>query len=283
MTLTVDPLGGTIGSVVRGVTLAEPLAPEVRDAIRGALVDRKVLFFPAQALAPAELAAFAAQFGELTPAHPIMPGLAGHPEVLEVDASRSREDPRYRDEYERDDWHSDVTFMPTPPLGSVLQAEAVPVAGGDTAFADLQAAYASLSPPLRALVDDLVAVHDGRPSFARFLAANGTSFAWDGVAYDEIVPVEHPVVRTHPESGRRGLFVNPTFTSHIVGLSHRESRAVLDLLYAHATAPERVVRWRWAVGDVAFWDNRSTMHYAVRDYDQHRLMRRVTIRGDRPV
>lgn len=280
--LTVEPWGGTIGSVVHDLDLSAPLEPDVVAAVRALLVDRKVLFFPRQGLTPAELVAFAAQFGELTPAHPIMPGLDGHPEVLEVDATRSREDPRYRDEYERDDWHSDVTFMPTPPLGSVLQAEAIPPAGGDTAFADLQGAYASLSAPVRTLVDGLRAVHDGRPVFGRFLEANAAPFTWDGVTYDEIPPVEHPVVRTHPESGRRGLFVNPTFTSHIVGVRHRESAKLLELLYEHATAPEHVVRWRWHAGDLAFWDNRSTMHYAVHDYDEHRLMRRVTIRGDRP-
>lgn len=280
--LVVEPLSATIGSVVHDLDLSAPLDTDTLAAVRALLVERKVLFFPRQGLTPPQLVAFARQFGPLTPAHPIMPGLDGHPEVLEVDATRSRQDPRYRDEYERDDWHSDVTFMPTPPLGSVLQAEVVPSAGGDTAFADLQAAYASLSAPLRALVAGLSAVHDGRPVFGRFLATNAQPFNWDGVTYDAIEPVEHPVVRTHPESGRRGLFVNPTFTSHIAGLRFRESAKLLELLYEHATAPEHVVRLRWQAGDLAFWDNRSTMHYAVHDYDEHRLMRRVTIAGDRP-
>jgi len=277
-----QPLSGTIGSVVRGIDVRTIDAAGVAE-LRAALVDRKVLFFPEQHLSPDELVAFGAFFGELTLAHPVMPGLDGHPEVLEVDATRSRQDPRYRDEYENDTWHADVTFMSTPPLGSLLQAKVVPPAGGDTMFADLQRAYDTLSAPVRSLVDGLRAVHDGRAEFARFLATNPDGGTWDGERFTELVPVEHPVVRTHPESGRRGLFVNPTFTSHIVGLSALESRRLLDLLHEHATAPEQVVRWHWSEGDIAFWDNRSTLHYPVRDYgDAHRLMHRVTIRGDRP-
>jgi taurine dioxygenase len=280
--IDVQPLSGTIGSVIKGLDL-RGLDPEVTAAIRAALVDRKVVFLPEQHLDPGELVAFARTFGDLTPAHPVMPGLADHPEVLEVDATRSREDPRYRDEYENDTWHADVTFMPTPPLGSVLQAVVVPPAGGDTMFADLQVAYDSMSEAMRGFLDGLDAVHDGRTEFARFLAMNPDGGMWDGERFTELVPVTHPVVRTHPESNRRGLFVNPTFTTHIKGLSRPESAAVLELLYQQATAPEHLVRWRWSAGDIAFWDNRSTLHYPVRDYgDHHRLMHRVTIRGDRP-
>ena len=281
--LPVEHLSATIGAVLEGVDLREPLDDRTVAAIRRTLVDRKVLFLRAQSIGPAELVAFGRRFGELTAAHPVMPGLDGHPEVLEVDATRSRQDPRYRDEYENDTWHADVTFMATPPLGSVLQAKVVPVAGGDTVFADQQAAYESLSEPVRGLVDGLRAVHDGRAEFAAFLRTNPDGGVWDGERFTELVPVEHPVVRTHPESGRRGLFVNPTFTSHLAGVSRAESAALLGLLYERATAQEHLVRWRWAAGDIAFWDNRSTLHYPVRDYgDEHRLMHRVTIRGDRP-
>jgi taurine dioxygenase len=280
--IDIEPLSGTIGAVIKGADL-RGLDEDVTAAIRAALIDRKVVFLTAQHLEPPELVAFARSFGELTPAHPVMPGLAEQPEVLEVDATRSRQDPRYRDEYENDTWHADVTFMPTPPLGSILQAKVVPPAGGDTVFADLQSAYASLSAPMRGFVDQLTAVHDGRAEFARFLSTNPDGGVWDGQRFTELVPVEHPVVRTHPESGRSGLFVNPTFTTHIVGLSRAESTALLELLYEHATAQEHLVRWHWSEGDIAFWDNRSTLHYPVRDFgEHHRLMHRVTIRGDRP-
>ena len=282
--LEVTRLSGTIGGVVHGVDVTRPLGPETVSDIRQALVEHKVVFFREQQADPRQLVAFGQAFGELTLAHPVMPGLDDHPEVLEVDATRSRADPRYRDEYENDTWHADVTFMPTPPLGSLLAAKVVPPAGGDTVFADQQAAYRGLSGPMRTLVDGLRAVHHGGASFARFLRTNPDGGIWDGRRFTELDPVEHPVVRTHPESGRRGLFVNPTFTSHIVGLSRRESDALLRLLYEHATSPEYLVRHRWSAGDIAFWDNRSTLHYAVRDYgEQHRLMHRVTIRGDRPV
>ena len=281
--ITVEPLSGTIGARIEGIDGRNGLSPTEADAIRAALLDRKVVFLPAQHLTPSELVAFGQSFGELTPAHPVMPGLDGYPEVLEVDATRSREDPRYRDEYENDTWHTDVTFMPTPPLGSVLSAVVLPPCGGDTVFADLQAAYESLSPPMKAFLDDLRAVHDGNREFGRHLAARGSG-SWEGRPVTSLEAVEHPVVRTHPETGRRNLFVNPTFTTRIVGLSVRESDALLELLYAHATAQEHLVRYHWSEGDLAFWDNRTTLHYAVRDYGTaHRVMQRVTIRGDRPV
>jgi len=280
--LHIQALSGSVGAVIHGIDV-RTVDRDLTATIRAALVERKVLFFPSQHLEPAELVAFAVHFGELTPAHPVMPGLDDQPEVLEVDATRSREDPRYRDEYENDTWHADVTFMPTPPLGSLLQAAVVPPAGGDTIFADLQRAYDTLSAPLRGFIDGLSAVHDGRAEFARFLASNPDGGRWDGERFTELTPIEHPVVRTHPETGRRGLFVNPTFTTHIAGLKPLESRRLLELLYEHATAPEQQVRWHWSEGDIAFWDNRCTLHYPVRDYgDAHRLMHRVTIRGDRP-
>jgi alpha-ketoglutarate-dependent taurine dioxygenase len=282
-TLAVSPLTGTLGAVVEGLDLRQPLDPPVIADIRQALVDHKVLVFRGQDLSPDQLVVFGRSFGELTPAHPIMPSLEGHPEVLEVDATRSREDPRYRDEYENDTWHSDVTFMARPPLGSVLQAKVVPAVGGDTLFSDLQAAYDGLSAPVRRLVDGLRAVHDGRGEFGEFLRTNPEGGFWEGRRFHELEPVEHPVVRVHPESGRRGLFVNPTFTTRIVGVSKAESDAILRLLYDHSVAPEYVVRQRWQAGDVVFWDNRSTMHYPVRDYGAaHRLMHRVTIAGDEP-
>jgi len=281
--LTVAPMTGTLGAVIEGVDLRAPLPTATVAEIRRSLVDHKVLVFRRQDLTPAQLVTFGRSFGELTPAHPIMPSLAGYPEVLEVDATRSREDPLYRDEYENDTWHTDVTFMARPPLGSVLQAKVVPPVGGDTLFADLQAAYEGLSEAVRALVDGLRAVHDGRGEFGAFLRSNPDGGMWDGQRFHELVPVEHPVVRVHPESGRRGLFVNPTFTTKIVGLSKLESDALLRMLFEHSVAPEYTVRQRWSAGDVVFWDNRATMHYPVRDYgDAHRLMHRVTIGGDAP-
>jgi taurine dioxygenase len=135
---------------------------------------------------------------------------------------------------------------------------------------------------VRALADQLTAVHDGSREFGYYLAQRGGN-TWDGKEYARLEPIEHPVVRVHPETGRRSLFVNPGFTSHIAGVSEAESRALLDLFYAHLTQPEHIVRHRWSVGDVAMWDNRATLHYANRDYgDFRRIMHRVTLRGDEP-
>jgi len=284
--LAVRPLSGTIGAEIRGVDLRGALDPDAVAGLRALWLRYKVVFFPDQHLDPAEQVAFARRFGDLTRAHPVVPGpLADHPEVLVLDSRRMRAATAYAATRQRsrdEGWHTDVTFMPTPPTGSVLVGRVVPEAGGDTLWADTQAAYERLDDHLRGLVDGLRAVHDGRRTFGGFLDA-GHTVEWDGETHDTLVPVEHPVVRTHPETGRRSLFVNPQFTSHIVGLPPRDGAALLDLLYAHMTVPEVTVRHKWQAGDVAFWDNRVTMHYATLDYGAAaRVMHRVTLRGDRP-
>jgi alpha-ketoglutarate-dependent taurine dioxygenase len=284
--LAVSPLTGTLGAEVRGVDLRRPLDGATVAALRALWLHYKVVFLPEQYLGPAELVAVARRFGAVTPAHPVVPGpLPDHPEVLIIDSRRMRSSSEYaatRARTREAGWHTDVTFMPTPPAGSILSAQIVPEAGGDTLWADTQAAYARLDEPIRRLVDGLTAVHDGRRAFHGFLAA-GLPVRWDGETYAGLEPVEHPVVRTHPETRARSLFVNPQFTSHIVGLPARDGAALLDVLYAHMTVPEVTVRHRWQPGDVAFWDNRSTMHYATLDYgDARRVMHRVTLRGDRP-
>lgn len=283
-TLSLTPLGATIGSLVDGVHLADDLGSATVARLRDALVERKVLVLRGQHLTPDQLVAAGRRLGELTDAHPVLPPLdAAHPEVLEIDATRSRQDPRYRDEWENDTWHTDVSFMPDPPLGSLLSGVVIPPVGGDTAWIDLQAAYESLSAPLQRLADGLDAVHDGRAEFAEFLRDNPDGGRWRGQRFTVIEPVRHPVVRVHPESGRRSLFVNPTFTTRIVGLSAQEGADLLALLHRHATRPEHTFRHRWSAGDVVIWDNRSTMHVGIRDYgDQHRVLHRVTVAGDVP-
>ena len=284
--LDVTPLTGTLGAEIRGVDLRGPLDEATVALLRDLWLRHKVVFFPGQHLDPADQVAFARRFGELTAAHPVLPAvLPAHPEVLVIDNERVQTEPEFvamRARDREEGWHTDVTFMPTPPVGSVLASKVVPAAGGDTLWADAEAAYESLDAPLRHLVDGLTAVHDGVPSFGGFLDG-GYAIEWDGVHHSTLDPVEHPVVRTHPETGRRSLFVNPQFTSHIAGWSPADSRALLDLLFARMTTPEHTVRYRWSAGDVAFWDNRSTMHYATLDYGRAaRVMHRVTLRGDQP-
>jgi alpha-ketoglutarate-dependent sulfate ester dioxygenase len=272
-----DQLSPHFGAIVHGIDLAKVSDADVAD-IRAALVERKVLFFRDQTLDDDGQISLGRRIGELTASHPVVAGVdAEHPEVYALDST---------DNGFADVWHTDVTFMRRPPLGSILRAVTLPPTGGDTNWADAQLAYDSLSAPVRDLVDTLTAVHDGNREFGYYLAQRrgGRGNEWDGEVVTKLEPVEHPVIRVHPETGRPGIFVNPGFTSHIVGVSEFESRAILDLLYAHLTKPEHIVRHRWRPGDVAIWDNRSTSHYANRDYgDERRVMHRITLRGDVPV
>lgn len=286
--LQVRPLSGRIGAEIRGVDLADDLDEATIADIREALLAHKVVFFPAQHLNADQHSAFGRRFGELTAAHPVIPGIEGHPEVFEIDYTKSRElYATYGDLTERQErgvhWHTDVTFVERPPLGSILNAIVIPPSGGDTLWSNQVAAFEGLSEPLQRFLEGLTAVHSGKEQFSRILARRGTDVEWDGSVYDQLEPVVHPVVRTHPETGERALFVNPGFTSHIVELARPESDALLAYLHAHSTKPEYTVRYHWTAGDVAFWDNRATQHAVVGDFgDQHRVIQRVTIRGDKP-
>jgi alpha-ketoglutarate-dependent taurine dioxygenase len=287
--LRTTPLSATIGAEIRGVDLAQPLSDETVQQLRDRLLEFGVIFFPSQHLDPAQHVALARHFGEPTPAHPVIPGIEGFPEVFEIDYSKAAQlRQSYGDVADRYDglsWHTDVTFVERPPLGSILNAVVIPAAGGDTLFSDQRAAYEALSAPLRGFLDGLVAVHDGGHVFSALLAAREDGGGeWEGKKFDSLEPVEHPVVRTHPETGRKSLFVNEGFTSHIKGLNQPESDALLRFLYDHSTKPQFTVRYHWHAGDLGFWDNRVTQHSVVGDFvGQHRVIQRVTLHGDRPV
>ena len=277
----VEPLTGSIGAILHGVDLAAGPDDATIAATRAALLRWRVVFLRDQDITPTQQVAFGRRFGELTPAHPLQGGLdEEHPEVLVLDSRDYRLGIGDRGEATsyNNRWHTDVTFSARPPMASILSAKEIPERGGDTLWADLVAAYASLSPGFRQLVDPLVAVHDAARTFDRLRAEGG-----GGERVATMAPVCHPVVRVHPETGERGLFVNPVFTSHVEGLSRLESERLLGLLYDHSTSPEHVVRWRWRAGDLAMWDNRSTSHYAAADYTGARVMHRITVAGDRPV
>lgn len=263
------------GASVSGIDLRHA-GPDELAGIRAALLEHKVLVFPGQDLDDDAQIRVASYFGEVTTSHPVMPPVdPDHPQVWEIDSADATA--------RNDAWHTDVTFVRRPPLGSLLRAVRVPDVGGDTLWADLEQAYFSLSEPVRRLVDDLEAEHDGSHEFGSYLAERGGQ-QWDGAVVTRLEPVVHPVVRVHPESRRRGLFVNPWFTRRILGLSDAESRAILDLLTAHITKPEHTLRHRWTTGDVVLWDNRITAHYATNDYAGfRRVMHRVTVAGDVPV
>ncbi|WP_434673291.1 taurine dioxygenase [Pseudomonas sp. Z1-14] len=273
---TVTPLSVALGAQISGIDISQPLAPEDRDTIEQALLEYQVLFFRDQPIEPAQQARFAAYFGDLH-IHPIYPNVPEQPEVLVLDTAVT-------DVRDNAVWHTDVTFLPTPAMGAVLSAKLLPAFGGDTLWASGIAAYEALSAPLKSLLEGLTATHDFTRSFPleRFGNTAEDRLRWEE-ARRKNPPLSHPVIRTHPVSGRRALFVNEGFTTRINELSETESEAILKLLFAHATRPEFTVRWRWQANDVAFWDNRVTQHFAVDDYrPNRRVMHRATVLGDVP-
>jgi alpha-ketoglutarate-dependent taurine dioxygenase len=282
---TVEPLTGTLGALIHGPDLANALTEAEVSCIRATLNSFRVVFFRDPRIAPGQHVRFASRFGPLTPAHPLLGGLdEDHPEILVLDSadyplgvgSRSN-GTSYNNR-----WHTDVTFSAQPPTATVLAAQLIPTRGGDTLWADLIDAHATLSAPIQTMIRHMEAVHDASGTFNRF--RNDDPTGEQGARLANLRSVRHPVVRRHPETGELGLFVNETFTQRIVGLTDAESDSILRLLYEHTVAPERVVRWKWRHGDVAFWDNRSTAHYAAADYgDARRIMHRVTIAGEAPV
>jgi taurine dioxygenase len=276
MSLSVRPLTIHIGAEVSGVDLRDPSDADVKD-IEAALLEHLVLFFRDQPLTPAQHVALGRRFGGLH-LHSTADTHPDHEEIILLE-----NDERRRPNI--DAWHTDVTMDAEPPMGSILRAVDVPAVGGDTIWASMYAAYDALGPAMQAMLKDLTAVHH-YPDYFR----TGILRQTDGYArlerYDrDHPPVEHPVVRRHPVTGRYGLFVNPSFTRYIAGMGRKEGAALLRQLYDHvATRPEFQVRFKWERDSIAFWDNRCTQHYAVADYyPHHRLMHRVTIAGDRPV
>ena len=271
-------LSGALGAEVLGVDLAaEPALPEVRQAF----ADHAVLAFRDQKLTREDQLAFARQLG--TPeVHPIVEGTDDHPEVIRVWK------PAGEPASFGTGWHTDNSFFPEPSLGSTLYAVEVPPYGGDTLYASMEAAYEALSPAMKAFLGPLRAIHSASRAYDP--AVTGRE-KYEGKApiryrYSESIreEVSHPVVRTHPDTGRKSLYVNQMFTQRIEGLERGESDALLAFLYEHATRPEFTCRLRWQPGTLALWDNRCVQHYAMDDYREFdRLMFRVTIAGERPV
>jgi taurine dioxygenase len=273
--VTATPQQPRIGAEIGGIDLRQPLSPELRDHLKELLVQYKVLFFRNQFITREQHLAFGKTFGELT-VHPLIRA-DGNAEIQNISAGRFREYRTKNNSARRYDsgWHSDETFREAPPYGSILRALELPSLGGDTVFADAAAAYEGLPEEVKQRIDGLRAVHSASRGFGSY-AASEKRAQIDA----QFPPVEHPVVRVHPESGAKVLFVNSVFTSHIVGLSQDESERLLTQLTYQFTRPEYQVRFKWQEGSLAFWDNRSTQHYAVWDYgDARRELERLTIKG----
>ncbi|MFN5303743.1 MAG: TauD/TfdA dioxygenase family protein [Pseudanabaena sp.] len=280
--IVVKPTSTFTGAEIEGVDLSQPLSDEIIRDIRNALLKWKVVFFRNQNLDHAGQVAFTSRFGEVTFAHPHEDEpISDHPEILPIDRSRyERRNGLQRSSYESR-WHTDVTAAVNPPAGSILRAVNVPSIGGDTTWTNLVAAYEGLSAPIRELADKLKAQHH----FNAGLNIPSNSKLAQRIAANPIVSI-HPVVRVHPETGEKALFVNPGFTSHIIGLSRKESKLLLELFFNQIKKPAYTTRFRWNNGDIAFWDNRATAHLAPQDLDHievERVLYRTTITGDIPV
>lgn len=256
------------GTEVEGIDLTGALGDDVLSLVRGALLDRGMLVVKAAGLTPDQLLSLARQFGqpELHVFHPSLGPGYEHVQLL--------------DSYEQapaSTWHTDESFLPAPPAVTLLYSKIIPPTGGDTCFADLAGAYDALSGPMKRYLDGVEAIHD--LAKLRLLEyRNGRISATE--AADSLIGrrwVSHPVVRVHPVSGRPSLFVNPLYTTHIVGVSPAESVGVLDYLYQYSSTPPFALRHRWSVGDLVIWDNRRSMHMALGDYEGHRQMNRVSV------
>ena len=271
----VAPLTPAIGGFVSGVDLARPLSEAVITKLADAVAERHVLFFEGQTLDPAAHRGFAARFGQLH-VHPVYPHVDDVPEITSIET-------RADDLPDNDNWHTDVTFIETPPFRAVLTPRVLPSIGGDTLWGSNIAAYQALFAAIRGLLDKLTAEHSSETGFPRSRWGVGARREKWEKALACNPPVVHPVVRTI-EGGQRGLFVNSGFTARILELTEKESDALLAFLFTHLAKPEFTVRWRWKLGDVAFWDNRLSTHYATLDYlPESRVMHRAAILGDRPV
>jgi taurine dioxygenase len=270
----VKPVAGALGAEVSGINLAEPVSQQSYRQIRQALIEYEVLFFRDQDIESAHQKALAELFGPLQ-THPAYATVAGLPEVTILESTPDK--PTMIEK-----WHTDMTFRQHPPMGTLLRSRIIPERGGDTQFSSMTTAYDALSGPLQAFLATLMAVHDFAHGFRESLAEEGGRERLSQALADN-PPVEHPVIRTHPETGRKLIFVNELFTTHILGLKPAESDNLLAFLFNHIRSPEFCCRFRWTENALAFWDNRSTQHQPVNDYfPAHRLMERVTIDGDTP-
>jgi taurine dioxygenase len=267
-------LSPALGARLDGIDVVGGLSDDELVALRAALVEHQVVVLSAPGLDPDDHLALATRLGEAE-VHAFFPNLGeGYERISVLDSD---------DGTVASMWHTDESFLPEPPLGTVLHARILPAFGGDTCFASTTAAYAALSAPMQRYLDGLTAVHDlARTTEFRFAFGMVTAAQYAAAVAEDRRSV-HPVVRTHPETGAKGLFVNPTYTRAIAGIAPDESSAILAYLYAHMIKERFVYRHRWSDGDLVLWDNRSTMHNALADFTGRRRMHRVSILGDRPV
>ncbi len=283
MTISFRPLSAALGAEVAGIDLLAPLPAGDIAAVHRALAESGILLFRGADLTPGQHIAFSRQFGALE-SHVVGDfNLPGHPEVFVV--SNIKEGGKLKGAvYAGQYWHSDLSYMKLPSMGSLLLCHEMPAVGGDTMWANMYAAYDTLSDALKGFLGGLRAVHDYSHAYDTYFAHLKDRPPLTPEQRAKTPPVEHPMVRTHPVTGRKALYVNPGFTTGIVGMPKEESAPILEFLFRHSTRPEFIYRHKWRVHDMVFWDNRCTMHYALSDYDfsVRRRMNRTTVAGDAP-
>ena len=281
-TIDVSPIAGSLGAEVSGVDLSQRLSDAVADEIRAAFVEHQVLFFHDQHLTPEQQIAFSGLFGPVTQVPYIKP-LDDYPEIVAV----LKEADENNIATFGGDWHSDFSYLEEPPAASLLYGLEIPAFGGDTLWADMYAAFEALSPGMQHKLEQLNAMHSGHVYGSAMQDTDlrlSRSIEISRGNAEADVERPHPVVRVHPDSGRKALFVNPIYTTRLENMTRAESRPILRFLYDHCTRPEFTCRFRWSTGALAVWDNRCTLHYAVNDYDgSRRLLHRTATAGDRPI
>ena len=272
--ITARPIAGALGAEIEGINLTQSLCQDDYKQIRKLLIEHEVIFFRNQDISPAQQKDLAHSFGPLQ-THPAYETVEGFPEITILESTAQKPT-------KIEAWHSDMTFRQHPPLASVLRSKITPERGGDTLWASMTTAYERLSEKMKHFLDGLYAVHDFRHGFKESLEESGGAERL-AQAVNDNPPVEHPVIQIHPESGKKVIFVNSLFTTHIVGITRAESRAILDFLFEHIKMPEFTCRFSWEPNCIALWDNRSTQHKPINDYfPAHRKLHRITIYGDLP-
>jgi taurine dioxygenase len=269
------PISGSLGTEIHGVNLAEDLDDEIFAEIKQALLEYLVIFFRNQKITPDQQIAFGRRFGDLH-IHPFIPNLPGHKEIIRLWAKSGDEDNLRL----ANAWHPDLSYTNDPPLAAILRAVQVPSRGGDTMWVNLYKAYDTLSDRMKEIIQDMTAVHDVTKTYRRqeLQSKGGAERYWN--TFQKAPPVEQSLVKVHPETGKKLLYISQLTTTHIVGLHPPESDAMLDMFFKHLDWKELQCRFYWEKDSVAMWDNRCTVHYAVRDYTEVREMHRVTVLGD---
>ncbi|MBP8148611.1 MAG: TauD/TfdA family dioxygenase [Limnohabitans sp.] len=271
----VEPYTPTIGATIHGLDLSKPLSDVTKAELQDALARHEVIFFRDQIITPAQQVEFTRIFGHVNEVKAFFPRVESQPEIEIVESTAQRPSAA-------NNWHADITWRDNPPVGTSLYAQVIPASGGDTIWSSLTTAFDQLPADFKAYLETLSAVHTWEISrWTEYLLGKDSSGQQLAEARAKYPPVEHPVVRVHPITGKKILYVNPTFTSHIKGLPRAQSDALLTQLYALVTVPEYQARLRWQPNTLAVWDNRSTQHYAVGDYfPQHRKLHRITFTAD---